>query len=374
MPRKSDDDPEKWEYPAHTKAKHDILRAYLGGWFPKLALGGNQRVLFLDGFAGRGRYNNGEKGSPLIALDTLIDHNAFGQMANREFVFLFVEGTPQNAARLDEVLTEYKAERAPWPPNIKTYVVDATFEESANQLIARLAEQKKSLAPTFAFVDPFGFTGMRMSTIASLLNHRACEVFVNFMIMYVNRFLEEQAMGANMNHLFGLDVPSVLEGYTAGNRVRHLHDVYRNQLRQVAGFDYVQSFAMKNEHGNIEYYLFHGTRSPDGVELMKYAMWKLDTLGTFTFDDRVAGQLSFASGPDLTTLRGQVLQHFQGRAGVSCSEIKQFVNLETLYRAPHLTTVLRQLEKDEKLITVHRPHARAQFGDTVTVDFPATQV
>lgn len=367
-----DADPSKWEYPPHTRAKHDILRYYLGGWFPKLALGGNQRVVFLDGFAGRGRYNNGEKGSPIMALETLLDHSHFVQMKDREFVFLFIEANSDNVEHLHQVVDEFKAERAPWPTNVKVNIYDSNFEQTATDLIEYLEEQKSSLAPTFAFVDPFGFTGMRMQTITNLLNHRACEVFINFMIMYVNRFLEHEHMGSNMNELFGLDVPTILEGHDIGTRVAHLHDVYKHQLESVAGFPYVQSFAMKNDAGNIEYYLFHGTRSPDGVALMKDAMWKLDPIGHFTFDDRSVDMLDLGiiTEPNLEPLRGAVLHHFAGRSGVGCPEIKAFANLNTLYRPPHLTSVLRRLEKNEKKITVHRPHARAQYGDAVTVDFP----
>ena len=373
MSKATDDaDPKKWEYPPHTKAKHDILRSYLGGWFPKLTLGGKKRVLFLDGFAGRGRYNSGEDGSPLIALKTLLEHSHFRMMADREFVFVFIEGTPANAQELEQVIEDFKRERAPWPANVKTQVYDSTFEDTAAALIGYLQEQKASLAPTFAFIDPFGFKGMRMSTIATLLNHPSCEVFINFMIMYVNRFLEQEYMGANMNELFGLDVPSILAGHDIGTRVSHLHDVYARQLEAVGGFPYVQSFAMKNEHGNIEYYLFHGTRSTDGVALMKYSMWKLDPLGHFTFDDRsVSDQLDLGvgAGPDLRPLRAQVLQEFAGRRNVSTAEIKHFANVGTLYLPTHLTKVLRDLHKVEGLIAVHRPHPHAQFADGVTVDF-----
>jgi three-Cys-motif partner protein len=369
MVKITDSNPEKWHYPPHTKAKHDILKYYLGGWYPRLSLGGNQRVVFLDGFAGRGRYNNGEVGSPIIALQTLLDHSHWDLMKNHEFVFLFIEADDENAAHLEKVIEEFQEERAPWPTNVKVGVYDSSFEETASGIIEYLAEQKSSLAPTFAFIDPFGFKGMRMEVLANLLNHRACEVFVNFMVMYVNRFLEQEYMGSNMNELFGLDVPAILRDHGGEGRVRYLHDVYKRQLETVAGFDYVQSFAMKNDHGNIEYYLFHGTTHPSGVELMKDAMWKIDPLGTFTFDDREADMDSLFTEPQLGPLRQQLLDTFQGRLSVGTPEIKEFANLRTLFRPPHLTKVMKELERDG-VIEVYRPHARAQFGPQVTVTFP----
>jgi len=68
-----------WPLEHHTAAKHEILRCYLGAWFPILTSGGfNRRDLFLYGIAVPGFYEGGELGSPIIALDTLVNHAAFG--------------------------------------------------------------------------------------------------------------------------------------------------------------------------------------------------------------------------------------------------------------------------------------------------------
>jgi hypothetical protein len=111
---KGDSDPEKWDYPPHTKAKHDMLASYLDGWFPILS-SWNGRVLFFDGFAGRGRYTDGSEGSPLVALRRLVEHRSFPRMRDREFVFFLVEANEDNAESLDREIEAFKAEKAPWP-------------------------------------------------------------------------------------------------------------------------------------------------------------------------------------------------------------------------------------------------------------------
>ena len=64
-----------WKLEPHTKAKHDILRKYLQAWFPILS-SWRRRVVYYDGFAGPGRYEGGEAGSPLIAIEVAKDHRA----------------------------------------------------------------------------------------------------------------------------------------------------------------------------------------------------------------------------------------------------------------------------------------------------------
>jgi three-Cys-motif partner protein len=130
-----DSDAEMWDYPEHTEAKHAIFANYLDAWFPILATG-HGRVLVLDGFAGRGVYNDGSPGSPIIALSRLLGHSAWPRMAHREFVFLFIEHDEANAASLTKAIDAFKAEWSAansqaWPANVKVHVREGTFEDHA---------------------------------------------------------------------------------------------------------------------------------------------------------------------------------------------------------------------------------------------------
>ncbi len=68
----------------------------------------NQRVMFYDAFAGPGEYNGGELGSPMIALQTLLDHDPFAAMRQTEFFLLFNEQDAACAAHLDGLVTEFR--------------------------------------------------------------------------------------------------------------------------------------------------------------------------------------------------------------------------------------------------------------------------
>ena len=368
---KSDSDPSKWECPPHTKAKHDMLASYLDGWFPILS-SWNGKVLFFDGFAGRGRYVDASEGSPLVALRRLIGHRSFPQMRDREFVFYLVEANEDNAESLDREIEKFKVEHAPWPANVKTIVVNEKFDVTAAALIEHLREQKRRLAPTFAFIDPFGYSGMPMELLADLLNHSRSEVFINFMVGHVQRFIERDGQEKAISDLFGIPVSEVLQDFDSSisDRVAHLRVVYERQLQQRAGFDYVQSFAMINSTGNIGYYLIHGTRNIKGVDVMKDAMWKVDPGGGNTFSDRLAGQdVLFVPDPDLTPLRWELLRHYAGQRHIAVEPIIEYTLVHTPYRRAHVRPVLRALEK-EKTVEVHRPPGKRQFTDGVTISFP----
>jgi len=365
-----DADPSKWDCPPHTKAKHQMLSRYLGGWYPILS-SWNGRVVFLDGFAGRGRYNDGAEGSPLIALRTLLDHQYFARMREREFVFLFIEANRQNAQSLEREIDAFKAARAPWPRSVKAYVINEKFDVTANTMLGTLREQKKNLAPTFAFIDPFGYSGLPMAVLAELLSYPRAELFVNFMVGHVQRFIKRDGQENAMRSLFGMDVHEILNGYDGqADRVRYLRAAYDRQLRERAGFDYVQSFGMINDTGNIGYYLFHGTRHRQGVKLMKDAMWKVDPGGGFIFSDRLAGQdVLFTPEPDLLPLRRHLLRQYAGQRNVTIDDLEWHTILYTPYRETHVRPILRKLEA-EKDIRVNRPPGKKQFSSGVTIEFP----
>ena len=103
-----------WEIEPHTAAKHELLKHYLGAWFPILA-SREKRIIFLDGFAGPGIYSDDSPGSPIIALNTLLNHGAFPRCNGCEFVFLFIE---QDPARFERLQTEIR--QFPLPSNVQS--------------------------------------------------------------------------------------------------------------------------------------------------------------------------------------------------------------------------------------------------------------
>ena len=365
----SDSDPEKWDYPPHTKAKHDMLASYLDGWYPILA-SWKGKLLFLDGFAGRGRYVTGEEGSPIIALKRLLDHRSFPQWQQwgREFVFYFIEANKKNADVLEQELANLKASRPEWPNSVKYRVVHASFDDAAAEIVQNLREQKRQLAPTFAFIDPFGYTRMPMDLLAELLAYRQTEIFVNFMVNPIQRFIERDGQENAMRSLFGMDVHEVLAG-SGENRIEHLLQVYARQLQERVNFTYVQSFAMINKTGNIIYYLLHGTRHLAGVKLMKAAMWKIDPGGDFTFSDKLANEnVLFTLEPDLRPLQENLLTHYAGQR-VLIDEIEDYTVVYTPYRETHVRNVLKPLERDG--VIVREGGTRAMPRGKTWITFPS---
>jgi hypothetical protein len=62
--------------------------------------------LYVDTHAGRGKYETGEAGAPLVALTTLLTHDHRDKMlAASKFDFLFIERDPENMSVLQRSTT-----------------------------------------------------------------------------------------------------------------------------------------------------------------------------------------------------------------------------------------------------------------------------
>lgn len=139
-----------WSIPPHTQAKHEILRYYLGAWFPILVTT-QHRLLYIDGFVGPGEHKGREDGSPIIALKVAKDHKLSDklQRPGTELVFFFIELDEARFQNLERKLAELQL-----PSNFRVGKYCDSFENAFGNALAEIEEQSKHLAPSFVFIDP----------------------------------------------------------------------------------------------------------------------------------------------------------------------------------------------------------------------------
>ena len=140
MVRRSDPNPSYWEqYGPFQHVKHELIRCYLNGWYAKLGTWA-RRVLYVDTHAGRGRYESGDAGSPVVALQTLLQHRYRPQLLKAsEFNFLFIERDPANLAALEDELSALK----PLPTGVNVDTSQGTLSKSSQPSLATCDESAR---------------------------------------------------------------------------------------------------------------------------------------------------------------------------------------------------------------------------------------
>ena len=350
----------RWPIQPHTKAKHAILREYLKAWFPILA-SWNKRIIYYDGFSGSGDYSEGEEGSPLIALNVAQDCN----LPNTEIVFVFVESNKKRADSLKKTIGQKE-----WPNN---FMIQYKVEESENVLsniLDYLKEKNFQIAPTFAFIDPFGVKGAPFSLVKRLLENPKCEVLVTFMTETpIRRFVTK--IPEPINKLIGH--PSAAEIIQASDdRVSKAIELYQESLERVAKF--VRPFEMKSKSATI-YNLFFATNNSLGHEKMKEAMWKIDESGGFRYSDEIDPnqQKLFPDHPE-KDLAEKLSGKFQGRR-MKSEDILKYVSENTIFIKKHTRGALKLLESDNKIQVADRKidgtkRKKGTFAKGTIITFP----
>ncbi|MEV8062333.1 three-Cys-motif partner protein TcmP [Streptomyces antimycoticus] len=159
--------------------KHDLLKRYLPQFGGMTGMQSHdKRVVYLDGYAGEGRYENGDPASAEIAL------RVASYLRNRPGLTLecfFSEPQAKSFARLQEVVRQYLTR------GVRAHAHRGEVDGVLDQVVARAARE-----PLFLFLDPCGLV-LPQDRLVDVLAHKRpqkwppTELLMNFSMMAVWR-------------------------------------------------------------------------------------------------------------------------------------------------------------------------------------------
>jgi len=383
----ADTNPEYWsEYSNLQYVKHAVIKNYLNGWFPKMSLGstGRKELLYIDTHAGRGKHLQGQLGSPLVALMTLLDHASRDKMLqNTEVRYYFIERDGENVAALNAELAKQSL-----PPKVFTEAESGDCFDIIQNAIATFEKNGGRIPPSFIFVDPYGFK-LPGSLLKKLISYPKVELFVNVIwreldmaIRFVrgetrnppspartntsnDLFPDEPDEGAEADRIareerFGsaqeasrATLEATLNSVFAGDGWRKIDavdaDARADQcaalFREITGARWGTHFRMM-DNGRVRYFLLHLTNHPDGRDLIKECVWKVCPDGGFyaSKSDNPGQVILIQPEPDLQPLRAWVANRLATgprRWKVLTSDLR-----EELWLGKHLNSVLKAMKKE----------------------------
>jgi three-Cys-motif partner protein len=242
--------------------KHDLLRRYLPVFAGKT--GSRARgVVYLDGYAGRGRYEDGTPASAERILQ-IAEQQATQGINYRLF---FYERDSESYAALDSVVSEYVAR------GVQAEAIDSEVIAGLGQVIDAAGD--KSL---FLFLDPCGL-GIPFSVLVQTLSGpRAAkwpptEVLLNFSLEAVRRIAghvtsptPNERTKARLDKALGGDWwRDLVRQGVSDQAVNEIVTGFRERLERTTG---MQTFAIPVRRTPWQkpiYFLVFGTRNPLGI-------------------------------------------------------------------------------------------------------------
>ncbi len=261
-----------------SKRKLDIISSYLNA-FVKI-LGSNTShacVYYIDGFAGRGNYKDGTKGSPVLAAELaqkFRDQNKVYQLQ-----CINVEADNTNFQNLETATSIY--ERI-------VLNLQGTFASNIPKILQQIGK-----CPAFFFIDPFGVKGTDWQDLIKILHRNAkTDLWLRFDHKTVRRlsgFFDSGSRGAERKvsrllNLYGIHTAESLfqrlDGNSCEERINNAVNYYVERLelefRLQKDFGFSAAFPIVSLDGQNKYYLVFAASHPKAVILASETIYTVE--------------------------------------------------------------------------------------------------
>jgi three-Cys-motif partner protein len=308
-----------------------------------------------------------------MVLETAIEDPAMCEM----LVTLFNDRDAANVGKLQATIDALPGiEKLKYRPQVSNDVV--------GDEIAKMFAGIK-LVPTFFFVDPWGYKGLSLKLINSVLQNWGCDCVFFFNYNRVNMGLNNEAVREHMNALFGKERADVLRkrlpGLSASDRESLIVEELANSLKTL-GAPFVLPFAFKSEKGSrTTHHLIFASKNFKGYEIMKEIMAKESSemnQGVPTFEYSPASEkypTLFELLRPLDDLEQMLLDEFRGQT-LTMHDVYERHSVGRPFLKRNYKRVLASMETERK-IRANPPAEKRQkrkgevtFADDVWVSFP----
>lgn len=265
----------------HSKAKVKLFERYLSIYLNILDRAGFIRnIILADLFAGEGIYKNGEKGSPIIAFETIQRHLK-SKKDDKKIFFIIndaekskIESSKYKVERIEEWINNYKLH-----PDLKIAYLKHDFS-GLIPAILNLINSMRSNDRALLFIDPWGYKEIRPRDLKSLLKNEKVEILLFLPVSFMYRFSKSaistgfvggEPLEEFLNELFGEDLISVLKI----NSIDEFISVIIEKFKTYLGVPFIDDFVLTTEDSN-KYCLFFFSFNKKGFRKIIEAKWSLD--------------------------------------------------------------------------------------------------
>jgi three-Cys-motif partner protein len=334
-----------------SKVKTAIVAKYFEHWAKVITgyqkqRGKRPKIGYIDLFAGPGRYKDGAKSTPLFILEKAIAD----PLLRDSLLTMFNDKDEENSSSLVEEIGKLKG------INTLKYEPDIYTSEVGEKIVKQF--EQMHLIPSLFFVDPWGYKGLSLRLINSVLKDWACECIFFFNYSRINMGLSNTSVRTHMEALFGekraAELAEKLEPMSADQRELTIVEELTEALIKMGG-KFVLPFGFKNEHGTrTKHHLIFVSKHPLGYKIMKRVMANESStheqgVPTFEYSPATEAQpVLFELARPLDELEGMLLDEFAGKT-LTMKEIYESHNYGRRYIDKNYKDVLTKMEQAGKI-------------------------
>ena len=351
-----------------SEVKARIVSKYFYVWAKIIApRSRDQKIGYIDLFAGPGRYKDGSASTPLMVLQQAIADS----LLRSSLVTWFNDEKPEHVRNLESEIAKLPGiETLKYPPVVRSGNV-------GNSIAANL--QSVRLVPTFSFIDPFGYKGLSLGLVQGAIKDWGSDCVFFFNYNRINAGISNPIVDVHIDALFGAERAARLrmeiEGLTPNRREGVVLENLAHALRQL-GANFVLPFRFRNANGTRStHHLVFVSKHVKGYEIMKEIMAKESS----TYDQGVPSleyspadartPLLFSLQRSLEKLSDELLTRYAGKT-LKMIEIYNDHQVDTPFIKKNYKDALLELEAKHQIGVAPNKRRVGTFGDDVSVCFP----
>ena len=270
----------------HSKAKLEVLRAYLRQYFDRLAISRRREELKLDlvdGFAGGGIFQDGDKilhGSPLVMLE---EAEAARRRLNEDrdkkleinCRFYFIDKERSHTDHLRQVLKERDYETDGKEITVQT----GLFEDNVEGVIRSIRERQPRAGRAIFLLDQTGFSCVKLDLVRRIFSKLAtAEVILTFAADALVNHLAKTPEMIKMLAPMELTEPQIYDLIQCRNGIggRALTQrTLRDHIRSVTQAAYDTPFFIRPKISRRALWFIHLSRHPTARDVMIRQHWNI---------------------------------------------------------------------------------------------------
>ena len=355
-----------------SQAKARIVQKYFSAWASVIL---NQpqvsKVAYIDLFAGPGRYEDGANSTPLLVLETAIKD----EKLRNSLVTIFNDKDPLATSKLNEAIATINGiETLLYKPIINNTEVGTE--------IVKMFESMK-LIPTLFFVDPWGYKGLSLRLINSVLKNWGCDCVFFFNYNRINMGITNSSIETHLSAIFGYErLAGMYERISKLNpeeRELFIVEELCDALKENSDKDlYVLPFRFRKPNYRTSHHLIFASKHFRGYDIMKTIMAgesssQVDDVPSFEYSP--AGPqfpILYLLSKPLVELKEMLKRDFAGKT-LSVSKIYELHSVGKPFIMKNYKSVILELEKAGEVSVFDPQHKRPKgtLADRLLISFPS---
>jgi three-Cys-motif partner protein len=330
------------------------------------------RIAYIDLFAGPGRYEDGSSSTPVMIIEKAINDQRYRE----RLVTVFNDKDEKHIESLNKtIFSTNGVEKLQFQPQIHCGEVGTDIVQSF---------EKMKFVPTLFFVDPWGYEGLSLRLINSVVKDWGCDAVFFFNYNRINMGISNPHVESHMRALFEDQFDALVKKVDELPPQEREAQVVESLCQAIKGYGtrFTLPFRFKNKDGvRTNHHLIFVSKGFRGYDEMKKIMYKESTshpegVASFEYNPRDLltdkQHLLFQLSTPLEELWDDLLRTYQGKT-IVLKELYEAHSVDKPFVLENYKTTLKRMLEKSTITAVGKngkPPRKGTLAEHNEITFP----